>query len=43
LQPGVFAVTEARRLMLVYEMPAGTPRRLQYKGFEVNETTVDLK
>lgn len=33
----------ARRLMAVYDMPAGAPRRLQYRGFEVDETSVDLE
>jgi hypothetical protein len=32
-----------RRLRVVYDMPAGAPRRLQYRGFELEETTVDLK
>ena len=32
----------ARRLMAVYDMPAGVPRRLQYRGFEVDEVSVDL-
>lgn len=33
----------SRRFQLVYDMPAGAPRRLQYRGFEVDETTVDLE
>jgi hypothetical protein len=32
----------ARRLMAVYDAPDGMPRRLQYRGFEVDEVTVDL-
>jgi hypothetical protein len=33
----------ARRFTLVYELPDGvTPARLQYRGFEVQETAVDL-
>lgn len=32
----------ARRLQVVYDMPPGEPRRLQYRGFEVDEVTVDL-
>ena len=32
----------ARRLMAVYDMPPGEPRRLNYRGFEVDEVTVDL-
>jgi hypothetical protein len=32
----------ARRLLVVYEMPAGVPRRLQYRGFEVEETSINL-
>jgi hypothetical protein len=31
-----------RRLQAVYDMPAGEPRRLQYRGFEKEEATVDL-
>ncbi len=33
----------ARRLMVVYDLPAGAPRRLQYRGFEVDQVSVDLK
>jgi hypothetical protein len=33
----------ARRLMVVYELPIGAPRRLQYRGFEKDEATVDLQ
>jgi hypothetical protein len=32
----------ARRLMAVYDMPVGMPRRLQYRGFEVDEVFIDL-
>jgi hypothetical protein len=32
-----------RRFLLVYEMPSGAPRRLQYRGFEVDEANVDLE
>lgn len=32
----------ARRFQVVYDMPAGAPRRLQYRGFEVDEVSVDL-
>ena len=32
----------SRRLMLVYDLPAGQPRRLQYRGFEVDQVSVDL-
>lgn len=32
----------ARRLMVAYEMPPGEPRRLNYRGFEVDEVNVDL-
>jgi hypothetical protein len=34
---------QARRFMAAYEFPAGAPLRLQYRGFEVDETTVDLQ
>jgi len=33
---------QARRLMAVYEMPAGAPRRLHYRGFEKAETIVAI-
>jgi len=33
----------SRRLQAVYDVPAGTPLRLQYRGFEVEQTSVDLK
>ncbi len=32
-----------RRLQAVYDVPAGAPRRLQYCGFEKDETIVDVK
>lgn len=32
-----------RRFMVAYEMPAGAPRRLQYRGFEVDEISVDVE
>jgi len=32
----------ARRLQVAYDMPAGEPRRLNYRGFEVDEVAVDL-
>ena len=31
-----------RRLQVVYDMPAGAPRRLQYRGFERDEATVAI-
>jgi hypothetical protein len=31
-----------RRLQAVYEIPVGAPKRLQYRGFEVDEVTVDV-
>jgi hypothetical protein len=33
---------QSRRFMAAYDLPAGAPLRLQYRGFEVDETTVDL-
>jgi len=39
----VIPPAHARRLMVVYDMPAGARRRLQYRGFEVDEISVDLK
>ncbi len=32
-----------RRLQLVYDMPAGAPRRLQYRGFEKDEAIVEIR
>jgi hypothetical protein len=32
----------SRRFLVAYEIPAGIPKRLQYRGFEVDETSVDL-
>ena len=32
----------SRRFMVVYDIPAGATVRLQYRGFEVDETIVDL-
>jgi hypothetical protein len=40
---GVIPGGHARRFTLVYDVPAGAPRRLQYRGFEKDETLVDLK
>jgi hypothetical protein len=34
---------QARRLMAVYEMPAGAARRLQYRGFEIEQTVVEIR
>jgi hypothetical protein len=33
----------ARRFMVVYDIPAGAPVRLQYRGFEVDELSVDVR
>jgi hypothetical protein len=33
---------QTRRLQLVFDMPAGAARRLQYRGFEKEEATVEL-
>jgi hypothetical protein len=33
----------ARRLVAIYEMPAGVARRLHYRGFEKEEAVVDLR
>lgn len=32
----------SRRFQVVYDMPPGEPRRLNYRGFEVDEVTVDF-
>jgi hypothetical protein len=39
---GVIPPNQSRRFMAAYELPAGAPLRLQYRGFEVDETSVDL-
>ena len=41
--PGVIPAGGARRFVLVYDVPAGMPRRLQYRGFEKDEEFVNLK
>jgi hypothetical protein len=33
----------ARRFTAVYDVPSGMPLRLQYRGFEVNELTVEIE
>jgi hypothetical protein len=33
----------ARRFTAVYDVPAGMPLKLQYRGFEVNEVTVEIE
>lgn len=33
----------ARRFLAVYDMLVGAPRRLQYRGFEIDEATVDVQ
>jgi hypothetical protein len=39
---GVIPPSQARRFMAAYELQAGAPLRLQYRGFEVEEASVDL-
>jgi hypothetical protein len=39
---GVIPSSQSRRFMAAYELPAGAPLRLQYRGFEVEEASVDL-
>lgn len=39
---GVIPPGLSRRFMAAYELPVGAPLRLQYRGFEVDETSVDL-
>ncbi len=34
---------QSRRFLVAYDVPAGMPRRLQYRGFEVDEINVDLE
>jgi hypothetical protein len=34
---------QSRRFNVAYEIPAGTPLRVQYRGFEVEEASVDLE
>lgn len=33
----------ARRVMALYELPAGTPRRLHYRGFERPEAVIEIR
>jgi hypothetical protein len=33
----------SRRFMVVYDLPAAAPLKLQYRGFEVDEASVDLQ
>lgn len=33
----------ARRFLAAFDVPAGTPLKLQYRGFEVDETTVEIQ
>lgn len=40
---GVIPAGGTRRFMLVYDVPAGMPRKLQYRGFERDEAFVDIK
>jgi hypothetical protein len=42
LSDGVIPATTASRFMLVYDTASGEPLRLNYRGFELDETTVDL-
>jgi hypothetical protein len=42
LSDGVIPATTASRFMLVYDTAPGEPLRLNYRGFELDETTVDL-
>lgn len=38
----VIPPSQPRRFMVAYELPTGTPLRLHYRGFEVDETIVAL-
>jgi hypothetical protein len=40
---GVIPAGQARRFLLVYDVPAGMAKKLQYRGFEKDEVVVDLK
>lgn len=40
---GVIPAGHARRFMYVYDVPAGMPLKLQYRGFEKDEVVVDIK
>jgi hypothetical protein len=40
---GVIPAGNARRFRYVYDVPAGMPLKLQYRGFEKDEVVVDIK
>lgn len=40
---GVIPAGGPRRFACVYDVPAGMPRKLQYRGFEKDEVTVAIK
>jgi len=42
-EAGVIPASNARRFSLVYDVPVGIPRTLQYRGFEKDEVTVEIK
>ena len=42
-EQGVVPAGNARRFTLVYDVPAGASRRLQYRGFEKDEVIVEIK
>lgn len=42
-ESGVIPPGTARRLTLVYDVPAGLALKLQYRGFEQDEATLDIK
>lgn len=40
---GVIPAGQARRFRYVYDVPAGVPLKLQYRGFEKEEAVIDIK
>lgn len=40
---GMIPGGSARRFMLVYDVPAGLPLKLPYRGFEKDETVGEIK
>jgi hypothetical protein len=39
----VIPAGNARRFRYVYDVPAGMPLKLQYRGFEKDEAVVEIK
>ena len=42
-ETGLIPAANARRFTLIFDVPAGMPRKLQYRGFEKDEVIVEIK